>query len=577
MIIGKISRVHGIKAQAKLYNKMPPYIIDGNSVIQGPRINSYVKTNVGLDRVICKVVGEYVDTAGGRNSKRVLELSVIGSFVSNEFSPGLRCLPLIDANVELVSEEDYQKIFTSHEYSVKMGTNLFDSNNNLQLNVNSLVPSHIGIFGNTGSGKSNTLARLIHEYQKMIINNRISSYKSETILFDLNNEYGANAIINYKHKKIYRLSTRSSKGDRYPISYKSLTEDQIGVLLSATQKTQMPVVKVAMRNLKNKFSIEEREKAIKWAIVNGQRQVIYAIRNELREYVKGLDNLRFFSGKANAFVDDSRAKVDEFTKKRELHWINDIDDVSLDDIRIEEPVQFLERFKFEIIYAIVEYLRKGNNFEFVRPLIGRMNSRIKDFEKVFVDSEDSDSDFQFVIVQLAEVNRDIREIIPTMISGIIFDKLKSLDRTEGVESIKVIIIDEAHNLLYKSRENIDVASNNIDTFESIIKEGRKFGLFLWLASQRPSDISNTITSQVHHYFIHKLVNTNDINAIRKVVPYMDEESMNMISVMGPGECVVSGPGIDIPVFMKIDKLDDKNEPLSRNVKLFGVGGIFNKD
>jgi|LGOV01.1.fsa_nt_gb DNA helicase HerA-like ATPase len=577
MIIGKISRVHGIKAQAKLYEKMPPYIIESNSVIQGPRINSFISTNVGLDRVICKITGEYIEKSDNRYNNRILELCVIGSFVDDKFSPGLRCLPLIDANVRLVSDKEYSKLFSKPENSINIGTNLFDSSNLLSIDINKVIPSHIGIFGNTGSGKSNTLSKITREYQTKIVENKISPDLSSIILFDLNNEYGGDAIVESSLKKIYKLSTRTDTDVRYPISYKSLSEDQIGILLSATQKTQMPVVKTAYRNLNSDFSIPDREKSIKWAVVNGQRQIIYALRNELRDYVDGLDKLRYIGGKANSFVDDSRITINPFNNEKQLHWINDIGDESLADISIKKPESFLERFKFEVIYAIVEYLRKGNNFEFVRPLISRMNSRIKDFEKVFIDSDNSEVESNsFEVIQLSNVNRDIREIIPTMISGIIFDKMKEKDRENGVQAIKILIIDEAHNLLYKSKENVDVASNNIEIFESIIKEGRKFGLFLWVSSQRPSDISNTITSQVHHYFIHKLVNTNDIAAIRKVVPYMDEESMNMISIMGPGEAVVSGPGLDMPIFAKISKVPDLNEPFSRNVKLFGNNGIFDE-
>ncbi len=52
--------------------------------------------------------------------------------------------------------------------------------------------------------------------------------------------------------------------------------------------------------------------------------------------------------------------------------------------------------------------------------------------------------------------------------------------------------------------------------------------------------------------------------------------MNMISIMGPGEAVVSRPGLDMPIFAKISKVPDLNEPFSRNVKLFGNNGIFDE-
>jgi DNA helicase HerA-like ATPase len=71
-----------------------------------------------------------------------------------------------------------------------------------------------------------------------------------------------------------------------------------------------------------------------------------------------------------------------------------------------------------------------------------------------------------------------------------------------------IIIDEAHNILsYNSeRESETWKDYRLETFEEIIKEGRKFGVFLTIASQRPSDISGTIISQLHNYFLHRLIN-----------------------------------------------------------------------
>ena len=75
-----------------------------------------------------------------------------------------------------------------------------------------------------------------------------------------------------------------------------------------------------------------------------------------------------------------------------------------------------------------------------------------------------------------------------------------------------LIIDEAHNILSEEsqRESEQWKDYRLETFEEIIKEGRKFGVFLTLASQRPVDISPTIISQLHNYFLHRLINEQDI-------------------------------------------------------------------
>ena len=108
----------------------------------------------------------------------------------------------------------------------------------------------------------------------------------------------------------------------------------------------------------------------------------------------------------------------------------------------------------------------------------------------------------------------------------------------------------------------------------MIKEGRKFGVFLCLASQRPSDISPTITSQIHNYFIHKLVNPNDIERIRRTVSFMGEGSLAMLSALGQGECIVSGPSLYMPQFVYIEQLNEANQPNSSDLDLFGEKGIL---
>ena len=97
MIIGEIYQVKGVKVSARLFRKLPPYIVTNGKVIQGPRIHSYVKTNVGLDSVICKIVGEIQNLE--KSEERFLELVVIGNFIDDVFSPGIKVLPLISANI----------------------------------------------------------------------------------------------------------------------------------------------------------------------------------------------------------------------------------------------------------------------------------------------------------------------------------------------------------------------------------------------------------------------------------------------------------------------------------------------
>ena len=117
------------------------------------------------------------------------------------------------------------------------------------------------------------------------------------------------------------------------------------------------------------------------------------------------------------------------------------------------------------------------------------------------------------------------------------------------------------------RESESWKDFRLETFEEIIKEGRKFGVFMTIASQRPSDISSTIISQLHNYFIHRLINNKDLEMIEKVVAYLDKLSFETLPILPVGGCVMSGVIADLPIMVQIDKLDKTIQPQSSTIPL----------
>ena len=131
------------------------------------------------------------------------------------------------------------------------------------------------------------------------------------------------------------------------------------------------------------------------------------------------------------------------------------------------------------------------------------------------------------------------------------------------------MIDEAHNILSQqsNREAESWKDYRLELFEEIIKEGRKFGVYLTLASQRPADISPTVVSQLHNYFIHRLVNDRDLMLLENTISTLDSISRSQIPSLPQGGCVVTGTTFDIPMLMQIDKLPKEKEPDSGDVDL----------
>lgn len=575
MTIGSIIEVRGVKVAAKFYQKLPPHIIENANIFPAPQINSYVKTNVGLDTIICQIVGEHLEKNDNGISDHIVDLEVRGRVSQNQFLGGLRLLPIVGAKIETLSESEYNSVFLKPKYSICIGNNLYDTSNKIYLDVNTLIPSHIGIFGNTGSGKSNTLTKIISEYihMKKDYENHL---KSKIMIFDLNNEYDGNAISEMSEKKIFRLSTKSSQNineeDKIPINYNKLSYEDLGTILNATEKTQLPVIKRVYDNSNKIYELGEEHigvKIIKKILVNKRSNIFFAIRQYGSDYIKGLNNF-IYNSTTNTFIYGVN------------NYINTLNDLPPDCIKIEIPDNWLDRFELELILEIAQRSESGINFEYISPLMSRMASKKKDLRKVFKEVNIDDfcdnwfDDKSLSVIELANVNKDIRMIVPSLMSGIIYDKMVDEKGKDEVKSIINIVIDEAHNLLSNDLENTEIHSNTLKTFEKIIKEGRKYGVFLMLSSQRPSDISNTITSQLHNYFIHKLVNPNDIEKIRKTVAYMGESNLNMITVLGAGECIISGTSLYMPQYVYVYELDNQFKPNSANAVLFGDNGIIGK-
>ena len=137
-----------------------------------------------------------------------------------------------------------------------------------------------------------------------------------------------------------------------------------------------------------------------------------------------------------------------------------------------------------------------------------------------------------------------------------------------------IIIDEAHNILSKEsfREAESWKDYRLETFEEIIKEGRKFGVFVTISSQRPNDISSTITSQAHNYFIHRLINQKDLATISNAVSYIDRYTEASIPTLPTGTCIFSGVASQMPLKINVKPLPEELKPKSHTLKFADIIG-----
>lgn len=172
-----------------------------------------------------------------------------------------------------------------------------------------------------------------------------------------------------------------------------------------------------------------------------------------------------------------------------------------------------------------------------------------------------------MICNLKNVDTECKETFALLLSKMLYENKKNDSNCASVH----LIIDEAHNILnsFKSTHSDVWEDYRLTTFETMIKEGRKYGFFLTIASQRPADISPTIMSQIHNYIIHKLVNDKDLQMLENTMPTLDAFSKSRIPTLGKGEAVLTGRAFGMPSLIKVD-YEEYSRPDSDDVDLIAA-------
>lgn len=561
-------------------------------IIKNVSVGSYVQIRKGFITLIGKIDGEKTEIININNGKyiseRKLNVSLSGylnPLNGNKFEGGLKELPLIGNEAYIVSNNVLCKIYelanNNDGLTINIGKTPIEKMD-VNVSIDKLFSSHIAIFGNTGSGKSNTLAKLYSSLfsNKVLLNNSNFKNNCKFVLFDFNGEYShANCIS--EDKTIYKLSTYKQSGqDKINIPKEVLLDVNIFSIISeATDKTQKLFIKRALNLYKKVYLSEEPLNYIKNLLKSIVIKVLMLPEKEksflLIDYLKNIIPKDLINGEEKE-IDSDLEWWGTQNKYRYLASENEYFNCSDDVLRLNpiiyrmidnvEQKSILETIiEFLYIQLVYDVLSNRANNEHIAPVINRLKSKCEDIQKVIDITEDNDiwNDSNFIVIDLKHVNIEMKKILPLLISKYIYDEHKKLENNK----ILNIIIDEAHNILSKDsfREAESWKDYRLETFEEIIKEGRKFGVYITIASQRPADISETIISQAHNYFIHRLINHNDLKAISTAVSYIDKITEESIPTLPVGTCIFNGISTQMPIKITIDKLSDDKAPHSDNL------------
>lgn len=601
--IGEVSSVDGREVSVRVdQEKNRSHILYQGELLSNVSVGGYVKLIKGFNSLIGKIEKEYIkeDKSTSQSPEytqpeerfiRFLSVKMLGYFSGDKYRKGIKELPLIGNECVLLDLNEYKKIHSfaqKGESKIRLGSLITDERVSIDISVDRLFASHIGIFGNTGSGKSHTLATLYKNLFQEFGKQMKFQENARFILFDFNGEY-TNATTITPLKKVYNLSTKSDSADKIQLSSEDiLTPELFFILASATEKTQQPFIKRMLRLYQRVYSKADPT-AYTQAILkdllgrvvvmkdsqNGALILDYMKAILIDEEAEGVDfsdikwhtRDKFFyfqaAGNEREFFESNKSNVVEKTSFYKAIG------------GYKEEADFIDRaIKFLYIQLIKDLIANRAQNEHVAPAINKLKSLSKEFSKVFSipTGKETPSLWEegkpLAVINMSKVSVSMKKLIPLLLSYKYYQEHKN-KKSDIVTSSLNIIIDEAHNILsYDStRESQDWKDFRLETFEEIIKEGRKFGVFLTIASQRPSDISATIISQLHNYLIHRLINNRDLEMVERAIAYLDKISIESLPILPAGACVLSGIIADLPLILQVDRLSKEEQPESQTIAL----------
>lgn len=582
--VGEVIAVQGTKVVLKIDEQSSKEtLFHGGDKYKGVSIREYLSIQHGFRDIICMVEGEYLDESrvetrdGKATFIRKVEARPIGFFDRSGFTQGIKFLPMIQDAAYLLTEDRIGSIFDRKaDSSFKIGQMLKEEIA-VGLPWKRLFNSHIGIFGNTGSGKSNTLAKLY----TVLFDRKLPRIvgKSRFVILDFNGEYGGEQLAPATHKKVYQLSTQeqpggANAGDKFPLAPTEFWDlETLSLLFQATMNTQRPFLS---RVLTGKARFDDQQGSLDTYAKSKFRQAFCA--GEVRPAT--LDLMRVVARRINyQALDDLLRQVNwhqragRFTRNGVFfdaegenyhHHIAPIVD-ALDTSRLDDFDQLIVRVNLQLMSD----LNAGFvQFEHIQPLLKRVESSLKSMRRVLSVANVAEDEKVLTVISLRRCNNEVKKVLPLLFAKHYYNAHKTTVANPPDRTVH-LIVDEAHNILSEqsTRESESWKDYRLELFEEIIKEGRKFGIFVTIASQRPADISPTIVSQLHNFFIHRLVNDRDLFLVDNTISTLDALSRSLIPGLSQGCCVVTGTAFELPMVIQVDRLPTDKQPASEDVDL----------
>ncbi len=429
-------------------------------------------------------------------SMKVIECSIIGSVAGERFVKAIDSYPTTDVTIRKIEENDLNIIIGGSAKGWLRIGKYVSYNNDAWLDGNRLFQRHSCIVGNTGSGKSETLAKILEETSKLPGTN--------IVLFDIHGEYG---------KLSYVDNIKIGPDFPFPVWLFGF-QDMASNILKIKEESATVVMSALRKCYKMCCPKGNEGKAFNFSY------------DSIMEEMDRLDNETILDG----YFKNGEPKI----KNGEFYG------------KLTNVVSLMRARRHDARYS---FLFGKHSQDCLNSLINRLMGGSKPVKNI----------------DLSEIPHDVAIPIIGAITKLVFD----IQRTTGPDFNPITLVcDEAHVYIPNNFQLSASERRMVEVFENIAKEGRKFGITMFVSSQRPSELNKTIMAQCANFIVGKLNNENDKAMIKGMLPGGNESVIDSTTMFSPGDVLVVGDAAPIPLKIHVDLA--KERPQSRTIDFWDV-------
>lgn len=530
------------------------------------------------------VVGEII-----KIGEEKITILLVGEIRSNRFFPGVVKKPsttprIINVNeLELIIGKQTKDIPT-------LGHSTIYKNYDVKLPIDSMFGNHLAIIGNTGSGKSCGVTRIL---QNLFTECTNKPKNSHFVIFDAYGEYTHAFDGLDVNTKVYTAVKESALDLGLILPPNFLEVDDLAILLGVTETDQLPVLEKTLKLVYIFTSNDEKvieykndiiAKCLLDILTSGKsgsqmRDQIIAVLTHYKTDSLNLETIVHTPGydrtlKQCLLIDD-RGKINamELITK----FLSEFTKLNLNEIIIDKNYTYsLNDLYYALEFALMSEGTINSTLSYSKNNILKnrlqtiINCKYKSIFEVneYVTKEDYISKFftkneenaPLIIINLSTVDDRFAKILTKLFTKLFFTYTTTLNKRASFPVN--IILEEAHRYVQNDND-INIIGYNI--FDRITKEGRKYGTLLTFITQRPSELSSTALSQCSNFVIFRIFHPKDFEIVKSISTNVDSENLEKLKTLNSGTSLVFGTGFKIPLLVSFDLPSPM--PTSTNVML----------